>query len=140
MSRWHDEHGSADVAAMMFIIPMIMGVVLLFVYIGRQSDSNQGVTHAAQVAARAASLQRDASSAIDAAHAAAASTLSAAGTACAGGPAVQVSTDQWAPGGVITVTVACTVEVGDLGAIGVSAHTFTGTSRSVIDEHRAYEE
>ena len=48
---WSDERGDGDVAAMIIIVPLIMGVVLLFVFLGRQGAAAEGVTHAAHVAA-----------------------------------------------------------------------------------------
>ena len=110
-----DERGGADVAGMIVIVPLIFGVVLLFVFLGRQGAAAQGATHAAHVAAVAASHQRDPAAAQTAAEQAATSTLAAAGTACAGGPDVSVTADRWEPGGTVTVDVACTVERGDLG-------------------------
>jgi len=41
---WSDERGDGDVAAMMIIVPLIMGVVLLFVFIGRQGAAAEGAT------------------------------------------------------------------------------------------------
>lgn len=139
--RWSDEdRGEGDVAAMMIIVPLIMGVVLLFVLVGRQGAAAEGVTHAAHVAAVAAAHERDPAAAQQAARAAATSTLSAAGTACAGGPSVSVSADRWAPGGVITVTVVCAVDRHDLGAVAAPARSATGSSRAVIDRYRGFAE
>ena len=118
---------------MMFIVPLIFGVVLLFVFIGRQGTAAEGVTHASHVAAVAAARQRSASDAQSAAQAAAASTLAASGTACVGGPSVAINATEWAPGGVITVTVSCSIETGDLGAIDAPARQITQSSRAVID-------
>jgi Flp pilus assembly protein TadG len=136
---WRDERGDGDVAAMMFILPLIFGVVLLFVFIGRQGTSAEGVTHASHVAAVAASRERSAGEAQAAAQAAAASTLASSGTACVGGPSIAISATEWAPGGVITVTVSCSIETGDLGAIDAPSRQFTQSSRAVIDTYRRYE-
>jgi Flp pilus assembly protein TadG len=135
---WRDERGDGDVVGMMFLVPLVFGVVLLFVFLGRQGAAAQGATHAAHVAAVAASHQRDAGSAQAAAHQAAAATLSAAGTACAGGPAVAVTADRWQPGGVVTVTVSCTVERSDLGAINAPARTLQGSSRAMLDHYKGF--
>ena len=70
--------------------------------------------------------------------AAASSTLSAAGTACADGPAVVVSADRWAAGGIVTVTVTCTVERDDLDAIAAPARTLSARSTAVIDTYRGF--
>jgi len=133
-----DERGGSDVASMMFVVPLIFGVVLLFIFLGRQGESAEGVTHAAHVAAVAAAQQRDPASARAAAVTAAASTLAAAGTACSGGPSVAVGADRWSPGGMITVTVSCTVARGDLGAISPPARRLSATSQPVIDRYRGF--
>jgi hypothetical protein len=135
---WDDERGGSDVAPMMFVVPLAFGVVLLFIFLGRQGESAEGVTHAAHVAAVAAAQQRDRNSARAAAVTAATSTLEAAGTACADGPAVEVGADRWAPGGVITVTVTCTVARGDLGAISAPPTRLSATSQAVIDRYRGF--
>ena len=135
---WRDERGDGDVAAMMFVIPVVFGVVLLFVFLGRQGAAAEGVTHAAHVAAVAASHQRDEPTAELAARNAATSTLSAAGTACSGGPDVAVSADRWAPGGIVTVTVRCAVDRTDLGVLDPPSRTLQGTSRAVFDQYRGF--
>lgn len=137
--RWRDERGEGDVAAMMVIVPLAMGLIMLFVYLGRQGTSSEGVTHASHVAAVAAARQRDAASAREAASQSAASTLAAAGTSCAGGPSVSTRADRWAPGGVITVTVTCEVATGDLGALNAPARTLRGESQAVIDTYRGFD-
>jgi len=133
-----DRRGSGDVAAMIVIVPIICGVVLLFVYFGRQGVASEGVTHAAAVAARAASMERSAGEATAAAEAAASATLSAAGTSCAGGPAVSVGVSSWEPGGIVTVTVTCQVE--GLSEIGAPSRSVSGSARSTIDAHRGLSE
>ena len=124
---------------MMVIVPVAFGVLLLFFYLARQGVAAEGVTHASHVAAVAAAQQRDAGAAQAAAREVAASTLAASGTACPGGPTVSVSADRWAPGGVVTVTVSCSVDTGDLGAIDAPPRTLRGSSRAVIDTYRGYE-
>ena len=66
-----DRRGAADVAALIVIVPLAFGAVLLFIYVGRQGTAREEVTHAAAVAARAASMERDAGAAQAAAAAAA---------------------------------------------------------------------
>jgi len=141
MATWRrlrsDRRGSGDVAAMIVIVPIICGVVLLFVSFGRQGVASEGVTHAAAVAARAASMERSAGEATAAAEAAASATLAAAGTSCAGGPAVSVGVSRWDPGG-ITVTVTCQVE--GISEIGAPRRSVSGRARSTIDAHRGLSE
>ena len=129
-----DRRGAGDVAAMIVIVPMIFGVVLLFVYFGRQGVAAEGVTHAAAVAARAASMERSHGEATAAARAAATATLAAAGTSCSGGPAVSVGVSSWEPGGVVTVTVTCQVE--GISEVGAPSRSVSGTARSTLDSHR----
>ncbi len=131
-----DTRGDSDVAAMIVVVPLVLGLVLLFAMFGRQGVAAEGVTHAAAVAARAASLERSAGAARAAAASAAASTLAAAGTACAGGPSVAVSASAWEPGGVVAVTVTCAISgIGDIGAVSRSV---SGSARATIDEYREF--
>ena len=134
----NDERGASDVAALVVVVPLILGVVLMFVYFGRQGSAAQGVTHAAAVAARAASIERSPGAARSAASAAADSTLSAAGQSCAGGASVSVAASSWEPGGVVIVTVTCVA--GGIADIGASARTLSGTARATIDYFRGYDE
>ncbi|CAN5761105.1 hypothetical protein BH24ACT5_BH24ACT5_05170 [soil metagenome] len=131
-----DRRGDSDVAAIIVIVPLGLAVVLLFVAFGRQGVAAEGVTHAAAVAARAASMERSAGEAQAAAATAASATLSAAGTSCAGGPSVAVSSSNWAPGGVVSVTVTCAVS--GVAAIGSSSRTMSGSATATIDRFRSY--
>jgi hypothetical protein len=126
----HDDRGAADVCGLILIVPVVFGVVLLLVFIGRQGAATEGSAHAAHVAAVATAQA--------AADDTAAATLAAAGTACAGGPQVTVTADRWAAGGKVTVTVTCAVDEGDLGPLAVPARSATGTSRAVIDTYRGF--
>ena len=133
----HDVRGATDVAALVVVVPLALGVVLVFMFFGRQGVAAEGVTHAAAVAARAASMERTAGAASAAAQSMAASTLSAAGMSCAGGPGVSVGATDWAPGGVVTVTVTC--EVAGISDIGASARTLSGSARATIDFFRGFD-
>lgn len=135
--RLGDERGDGDVAAIIVIVPLAFGAVLLFMMFGRQGVAAEGVTQAAAVAARAASMERSAGAAEGAAQAAAASTLSAAGTSCAGGPSVSVSASSWDAGGVVNVTVTC--HISGIASIGASDRTISGSARSTIDAYRGYD-
>lgn len=131
-----DESGAGDVAAMIVITPLAFGLVLMFVLLGRQGVAAEGVTHAAAVAARAASMERNTGDAQAAAAAAAASTLAAAGTSCSGGPSVAVSASSWDAGGVVSVTITCQIE--GIASINASSRTVSGQARSTIDAFRAW--
>ena len=131
-----DRRGDSDVAAIIVVVPLALAVVLLFVLFGREGAGAEGVTHAAAVAARAASLERSAGAAEAAAAQAASSTLAATGMACAGGPAVAVSASEWAPGGVVSVTVTC--RIAGVGAIGAGDRSVSGSARATIDRFREF--
>jgi len=142
MRRWlsrlsRDDRGGSDVAALVVVVPLIFGVVLMFMYFGRQGAAAEGVTHAAAVAARAASMERDPGSAVGAAQAAASATLSASGQSCVGGPQVAIGPSDWTPGGVVTVTVTCVA--GGIADIGAPSRTLSGTARATIDYFWAYD-
>jgi Flp pilus assembly protein TadG len=131
-----DRRGAADVAALIVIVPLAFGAVLLFIYAGRQGTAREGVTHAAAVAARAASMQRDAGAAQSAASAAASRTLAGSGTACGGGPSVAVSATEWAAGGVVTVSVTCAAQ--GVAEIGAPTRTLSASARATIDNFVLY--
>jgi hypothetical protein len=131
-----DRRGAADVAALIVIVPLAFGVVLLFIYAGRQGTAREGVTHAAAVAARAASMERDAGAAQAAASAAASRTLAGAGTACAGGPSVAVAASEWTAGGMVTVSVTCQAE--GVAELGAAARTLSASARATIDNFVLY--
>lgn len=118
------------------IVPLAVALVLLFVHVGRQGVAHGEVTHAAGVAARAASMQRSVDQARAAAHAAAAASIADAGVSCVGGPSVVLGATEWRPGGVVTVTITCTTAgIGDIGAAG---RTTSGSARSTIDHYRMW--
>lgn len=132
-----DVRGATDVAALVVIVPLAFGVVLVFMYFGRQGVAAEGVTHAAAVAARAASMERSPGAASSAAQSVAATTLSASGMSCVGGPSVSVGATDWAPGGVVTVTVTC--QVAGISDIGASSRSLSGSARATIDFFRGYD-
>jgi Flp pilus assembly protein TadG len=138
LHRLRDDRGDGDVIAMMFIVPLAFGVILLYSFVGRQAASVSSTTHAADVGARAAALAGSATDAPDAARAAVTATLSGVGTSCAGGPGVEVSATEWAPGGVVTVTVTCRVETGDLAAINAPGQAKTVSGSAIIDRYREF--
>jgi Flp pilus assembly protein TadG len=131
-----DRRGATDVAALVVIVPLAFGAVMLFVYAGRQGTAREEVTHAAAVAARAASMERDGASAQAAAAAAATSTLAEAGTACTGAPSVAVSASEWAAGGVVTVSVSC--QAAGVAEIGAAPRTVSASARATIDSFVLY--
>ncbi|MEI2815847.1 MAG: hypothetical protein V9E99_05255 [Microthrixaceae bacterium] len=67
----------------------------------------------------------------------AAANLSAAGVPCLA-LATEVDTDDFAPGGTVTVTVRCEASMADVTLLGVPGRrTFTATAVEVIDTYRS---
>ncbi|MFD7015262.1 TadE/TadG family type IV pilus assembly protein [Streptomyces sp. NPDC059928] len=134
------DQGSVAVEAAI-IVPVLIVLVLLFVAGARLSLAGQKTDAAAQAAARAASLARTPATAGAAAKAAAADALASSGQVCShtnvqaqveglAVPVGQVST--------VTVTVSCTVRIGDLVLIGggPGVRTVHSTFTSIVDAYR----
>jgi len=120
-------------------IPVLIAVLVfagLLVY--RSVDARLRLDDAAHEAARAASLTRTPAAATLAARQTATSSLAAAGVGC-GDPAVSVDTSDFVPGGVVSVTVSCRLDLSDaaaLLAVGAS-RTLRATASSPLDLYRA---
>ncbi len=134
-SRLRGEDGTAGVEAALAVVALL---AVMFFVIGALRVTNSGgdVSAAARAAARAAAAERTIGAAADAAERAAASALAGRGVACAGGPAVAVA-GSVEPGGTVTVTVSCVVDVSDaaLGGFGGS-RTVTGRGVEYVDSVR----
>ena len=135
--RLESERGS--VAAETAIAIPILVAVLVFagVLIGRGVDARLQVNDAAAQAARAASLTRTPSAASTAATQTADQALSGSDASCQN-PAVSVDVAQFRPGGVVTVTVSCHLDLSQAALLGVPvSKTLTATASSPIDTFRA---
>jgi hypothetical protein len=110
----------------------------LFFVVGalRITTATGDVAAAARAAARAAAAERSAQSASAAARAVASTMLSTRGVACEGGPAVAVSGSA-SPGGVVSVSVSCTVSLDDVVLAGFpGAKTVSGHAVEYVDSVR----
>lgn len=128
------DRGSASVE-LILIAPVLIAALLLLVVAGRQVSAGLIVQEAAHSAARAASLQRGADTARTQARAAAERELRERGVVCSP-VGVAVDASGFAPGGTVSVEVACTVTVADLGGIG-SVRTIRANAASPVDLYRA---
>jgi Flp pilus assembly protein TadG len=118
------------------IAPALLFLLLLVVYAGRTSQAEGDVRRASSEAARAASLEQDATAAGTAARSVADQTLAESGVACAS-LTTSVDTADLQPGGSVTVTVNCTASLADVTLIGVpGSRTFTARSVEVVDRYR----
>lgn len=133
--RLHDERGSIAVEVAV-IAPALVFLMLLVVYAGKVSEADGNVERAASDAARAASLRQDPGDATTDAQNTAAANLSAAGVPCLT-LTTDVDTDDFTPGGTVTVTVHCEASMEDVTLLGVPGRrTFTATAVEVIDTYR----
>lgn len=113
--------------------PVIIVLLLFVVFLGRITTTKAELQDAAHSAARAASLARTPASAVTAAQQMADAALGSHHLTCS--PlAVAVDTATFRPGGDVVVTVTCTVDLGDLGALHVpSSQTFSTSFTEPID-------
>ena len=140
--RWSNlraapERGAAA-TELALLTPVFILFLLLVVALGRVVDARLQVDVAAHAAARAASLAATPGQAQQAADAAAAQALSGDGITCT---PMNVSADVGAmtPGSTATVTITCTVGLGDVSGLHVlpGHETVTSTFSSVIDTYRS---
>ena len=123
---------TSETAVGVFVVFMMVSLVI---YAGRISVTGNQVRNAAHDAARAASVEPDPASAQAAATALAAANLDS--LSCRGGATATLSGD-FAPGGIINVTLTCVVDLSDLTFLPVpGSQTLTYTSIEVIDAYRA---
>lgn len=133
------ERGSATLE-MVILAPAMLLIVSVIIFGGRVALAGQAVQHAAEDAARTASIARTQGEADQTASAAARSALSQQGLECS---TVRVSVDTSgfnAPigtTGMVTATVECPVRVGDLAIPGLpGTRLVEATARSPIDAYR----
>ena len=104
--------GTAGVETAIALTALLL-VVFFAVGAVRITGTNGDVGTAARAAARAAASERTAGSGRSLAGAVAGQILADRGLACIGGPAIETS-GAGVPGGVVTVTVTCNVDLGDV--------------------------
>ena len=130
-----DDRGSAA-AELTLLTPVLILLLLFVVFCGRLADAKLRVNDAAHQAARAATLARSPSQATANAQATASAALRSAGIACQS-LSVSADTQGLKPGSTVTVTVSCSVGLGDLTALGVpGSRTFESTFSSPVDVWR----
>lgn len=111
--------------------PVLVAFLLLVVFAGRWAHRESIVSSAAAEAARHASVERTSADA-----AASAESTAAAHLASCDAYSVSVSGDV-SPGGAVSVTVDCVVEMSDLVFIGApGSHTFSATAVEQVDVYR----
>ena len=118
------------------LTPLFVVLLLFVVLCARTASAKIDVNAAAASAARAASLAASPAAARAEATAAAVQALAGQAVSCTG-LAVSVDTTGFRRGGSVSVTLACTVRLSDLGLPGVSVtRTVTGSARAPVDVFR----
>jgi Flp pilus assembly protein TadG len=130
------DRGSVTVE-LVLLAPVLLALLGLIVGLGRIADAGGLVSGAARDGARAASLAGTPAAAAAAARTAAAADLIDAGLACPDSD-VATATATFAPGGLVRVTVRCTVRLSDLAVPGFpGARTLRATSAAPIERYRS---
>ncbi|MFC1419564.1 TadE family protein [Streptacidiphilus cavernicola] len=135
------EQGSFAIEAAI-LVPSLLLFLLLVIAAGRVQTARGVVDAAAREGARSASLARTTDAAVQNARDTAATTLHQEGVSCRDQQVAQVDTSDFAPRlgqtGEVTVTVRCTVSLGDLSVPGLPGSiTVTSSFTSVVDAYRA---
>jgi Flp pilus assembly protein TadG len=134
---WWRADGGTVIAEVTFLTPLlVILLVLVGVVIHHGVDARIRIEDAAHQAARAASIQRTPTSAATSAHTIAASALSAAGLTCAS-LAVNTVTGDLQPGGTVTVTVSCQVDLDDALILGIPHQNLSASAVDPIDTWRS---
>lgn len=135
------DRGAAEAYGLVLLAPVVVGLALLVVSLGRQVESEAQVRTAAEAAAQAGALERTHAAAVTAAVGVAADMLTDVDT-CSNRD-VRVPND---PGrgvgmaaGLIEVTIACTVPDDGLEAVQPGDVTRSATAYATVDEFRAGE-
>ena len=105
---------------LVLITPALLVLLMLVVMGGRYAQARADVDAAAREAARAASNSRAAAAAQVAGRDAARSSLREGGVTCRRLD-VAVDASEFGPGGLVTATVSCAVDLGDLTGLRVPA-------------------
>jgi Flp pilus assembly protein TadG len=118
-------------------VPALMVLVLFVVFLGRAGQSTVRVQHAADSAARAASMVRR-SAMNEVGSAIALDELGRNGSSCVDAT-VSVTIDTTDDVATVTVTVGCTVSARGLDLLTSGTRRVSATSTEVIDLYRADE-
>jgi len=133
--RSRDEHGSL-VVELVVITPVLFILAIAILAFGRVSEARQQIVEATRASAESAALFPNAASAQQESPTAAMGAIDSTHT-CAH---VQVMTDvsHFFPGGFVTVTVVCQVDLSQLSVPGIPGSTIVrATSTAPIDPYRA---
>lgn len=131
-----DDEGSLMVE-LVVMMPVLFMLGLCLLAFGRLSEAHQLVVEASRAGAQAASVQPTSESAVDAAGDSAVVGVFGQKRSCANAT-IKTNVSQFEPGGYVTVSVTCQVNLSDLTAPGVPGTTdITASSTAPIDPYRS---
>ena len=132
--RLRGARGDAGPLEVVLLVPVVLLVFGLVVAFSRTTTATEHVAHAAAVGARAAASAQTAGGANALASQVVAEALAQVGMSCAAPLVVGAFT----PGGSVTVTVTCVVDLGDVTRFGLlpGSRTLRASVTEVIDRTR----
>ena len=140
---WRGDRGSVASEVTLLAPFLILLLVFVAVFIHRGVEVRLRLDDAAHQAARAASLQRSAGAATAAAQATAEAALAPSGVmsgATCAGLTTDTATAAMRPGGTVTVTLTCTVDLADATVLGVPGQIrLLATATEPVDTYRSVE-
>jgi Flp pilus assembly protein TadG len=107
---------------LVLLTPVVFALLALVVGLGRSADARGRLTGAARDAARAASLSPSPAAAQTAARDTALADLEGAGLECQA-PQISTSVSNFRPGGDVTVTIRCELDLSGLVVSGLPGRT-----------------
>ena len=136
MGRTRGELGSLTVE-LVVLTPVLFALGLAALAFGRVSEARQQVVEASRAGAEAAAVLPNTGSAQWGAAATAAVGIFASSHTCAHSQ-IDTDTSHFYPGGYVTVTVACQVDLSGVSIPGIPASTtVTASATAPIDPYRA---
>lgn len=132
------DDGSSDALGLALIAPAAIGLAFVILFLGRGVDSRATAQSAAESAAQAAAQERTPAAATSAARQVADAMLVDESTCSQ--PSISVDTSAFRPGGMVSVTVSCSVSPVGLELINPpDTGPHTATAFAMIDPLRGAE-
>jgi Flp pilus assembly protein TadG len=133
---WRAERGSVTSELVLVVPVLAMLLVFVGVFIHRGVDARLRLNDVAHQAARTATLERSAAAAVAAAQSVATAALASAGVVCQS-LSIDTNAGGLRPGGAVTVTVSCTVDLGDALILSLPYTRLSATASETVDVWRA---
>ncbi len=131
------DRGASDALGLALLAPAAIALAFVIIFVGRSIDGRATAQSAAEAAAQAAAQERTPAAARAAAERIGVAMLTDS-SSCAS-PKLAVDVGDFRPGGIVSVTVACTATTDDLTPLGSTTHTSTATAFARVDPFRGTE-